>query len=188
MKKTLNTTLIVILTAGLILLTFGCKRSSTSQFEQQERVTEIQVETEVETLVTETVIETTLMETQSQKLLDQSKEVEAKFGELDANVENIGNIFTFIDQNIRDSTPELASEMVYTVMELCEEYKFDFTDKFYNTEVQSTIGNMLPSLESIDLSILLATDNQMVKDLIQETINKKYKLIAIPGLILPLVD
>ena len=62
MKKTLNTTLIVILTAGLILLTFGCKRSSTSQFEQQERVTEIQVETEVETLVTETVIETTHVE------------------------------------------------------------------------------------------------------------------------------
>ncbi|MFC2159589.1 hypothetical protein ACFLQS_02600, partial [Actinomycetota bacterium] len=73
-------------------------------------------------------------------------------------------------------------------MKLCEEYKFDFTDKFNDPEVQSTIYDLLPSLEQIDLNTLKETDNQKVKDLILEAINKKYKLMSVEGFIMPLVD
>ena len=192
MKKIIYTAFIVILLViimfALILISPGCKQPSASQAGGQTQVTETQVETKAETTVTKTVTETAPVETQDQQPVDLSKEVETKFGELDKSVSNVGDIFAFIDQNIKDATPELASEMVYTVMKLCEDYKFDFTDKFNDPEVQSTINNMLPSLEQIDLNTLLGTDNQKVKDLIQETIDKKYKLMSVEGFIMPLVD
>lgn len=189
--KNINKTFVVILQAiiilALILISPGCKKPSAST-DTAVQQTETQVETTLETKATETIPETFTTETQDQHAVDLSKEVEKKFGELDKSVDNIGNIFLFIDQNIKDATPELASEMVYIVMKLCEEYKFDFTDKFSDPEVQSTINDMLPLLEQIDLNILIKTDNQKVKDLIYEAIDKKYKLMAVEGFIMPLVD
>ena len=194
MKKiiSLKTTVIVIIQIimlALLLIIPGCKTPTTStDTTQTVQETQTPVETKVETPATETVTETAPVDTKEQQPVDLSKEVETKFGELDKSVGNVGDIFAFIDQNIKDATPELASEMVYTVMKLCEDYKFDFTDKFNDPEVQSTINNMLPSLEQIDLNTLLGTDNQKVKDLIQETIDKKYKLMSVEGFIMPLVD
>ncbi len=119
---------------------------------------------------------------------DKSKEIESEFNSIEKSTANIIEIFNFIDANIKDSMPELASEMVYSVMKLCEEYKFDFTDKFSGPDVQNTIISLLPSLEQIDLATLVKTDNQKVKGLIQEAIDKKYKLMAVEGFIMPLVD
>jgi hypothetical protein len=187
MKKILNKAFVLILQViiilSLMLINTGCKQPSEST-DTAVQQTETQVETTLETKATETIPETVTAETQE----DLSKEIETKFGELDKSVDNIGNIFIFIDQNIKDATPELASEIVYTVMKLCEEYKFDFTDKFSDPEVQSTINDLLSSLEQIDLNTLIKTNNQKVKDLIQEAIDKKYKLMAVEGFIMPLVD
>lgn len=150
------------------------------QTSSESKTTESAPESTAETTVQE--IATTSTEA------DKSQEIESKFNSLEKSTDNIKEIFNFIGDNIKDANPELASEMVYTVMKLCEEYKFDFTDKFSDSEVQSTINDMLPSLEQIDLNMLIKTDNQKVKDITQEAIDKKYKLIAIEGFIMPLVD
>ncbi|MCJ7666539.1 MAG: Gmad2 immunoglobulin-like domain-containing protein [Actinobacteria bacterium] len=183
-----NTSAVIVQAIILILLAAlvfpGCRQSSVpiveeSQAEQTARETKTQVEDTAETKVKETVT----IETE-----DISKEVETKFNELDKSSTNIENIFIFIDRNLKDATPELTSEMVYAVMRLCEEYKFEFTDKFNDNEVQGTIYDLSPSPEQFDLEMLKETDNQKVKELILETINKKYKLISGEGFIMPLVD
>ncbi|MCJ7472872.1 MAG: hypothetical protein MUP02_08710 [Actinobacteria bacterium] len=190
LKTIAGSIIITIAILMLIIITPGCKQppatpTDTSQTVQE---TQTQTETKVQTPVTETVTETAPIETQDQQTPDLSKEVETKFGKLEKTVANIGEIFSFIDQNIKDASPELTSEMVYAVLKLCEEYKFDFTDKFNNPEVQSTINSLLTSFENIDLNALLDTDNQKVRGLIQETIDKKYKLMSVEGFIMPLVD
>jgi hypothetical protein len=113
--------------------------------------------------------------------------VENSFAELDKSIGNIENVFAFIDQNIKDASPKLESEMVYAAMKLCEEYKFDFTDKFSDTSIKEAIISALPSLENIDLNALAGSDNQKVKELAQEAIDKKYKLMAVEGFIMLLV-
>jgi len=170
--------LIIIITT--VLISPGCWLISQPGSETQAT----EAETEAETQDTETTTE----EIQDQQGKDLSEEVEIKFAELDKTVSNIGEIFSFIDDNIEDTNPELATEMVYAVMKLCEDYKFDVTDKFSDQDVQDTIISMLTSFEDIDLDALIETDNQKVKDLIQEAIDKKYKLMTVEGFIMPLVD
>ena len=119
---------------------------------------------------------------------DLSEEIETMFAGLDKNVGNITNIFIFIDKNIKDASPAFASEMLYSVIKLCEEYKFDFTDKFSDPSIQEAIISALPSFENIDLDILADSSNEKVKELAREAIDKKYKLMAVEGFIMPLVD
>jgi hypothetical protein len=188
MRKSLNKATVFILFTvtifALMSVSQGCKQTPASQPDGETQTTE----SNTETTTTETVTGITPAQTQEEQPRDMSEEVEAKFDGLEKTVANIGEIFSFIDDNIEDATQELASEMVYTVMKLCEEYKFDFTDKFSDQEVQSAINSMLTSFEQIDLNTLLETDNQDVKELIQETIDKKYKLMSVEGFIMPLVD
>jgi hypothetical protein len=183
MRKLLNgATVFILFTVTILVLmsvSQGCKQALALQPDGEAQATE----TKTETPDTETVTESTPDKTQ-----DLSEEVETKFGELGKTVANIGEIFSFIDDNIEDANQELASEMVYTVMKLCGEYKLNFTDKFNDQEVQSTINSMLTSFEQIDLNTLLETDNRNVKELVLETIDKKYKLMSVEGFIMPLVD
>src|SRR4030042_4550473 len=119
---------------------------------------------------------------------DKSQEIGDEFNLIEKTAENIEEIFSFIDENIMNSNPDLASDMVYTVIRLCEDYKFEFTDKFTDQEVQDTIRELSPSLEEFDLDMLRNTDNEKVKAVIEEAINKKYKIMAVEGFIMPLVD
>ena len=119
---------------------------------------------------------------------DKSQEIRDEFNLIEKTAGNIEGIFDFIDENIMDSNPDLASDMVYAVIRLCEDYKFEFTDKFTDQEVQDTIYELSPSLEEFDLDMLRNTDNEKVKAIIEEAINKKYKILAVEGFIMPLVD
>ncbi len=188
MKKLCKSTPVVFLMSiiilSLIIVFSGCRQPAISTETTVQPTQTAQDETTVET----TAAETTAVETQAETTADLSKEVQKQFSALDKSVESIANIFAFIDNNIKDASPELASEMVYTVMKLCEEYKFDFTDKFSDPAVQEAIISLLPSLEKIDLNTLAGSDNQKVKELAKEAIDKKYKLMAVEGFIMPLVD
>jgi hypothetical protein len=192
MKKIFKSTSILFFVAIIILTLIvglsGCRKPSISIETTAQPTQTTQDEATVETTAPETNSETTTSETQIEITEDLSEEVKKKFSELDKSVDNIGNIFAFIDQNIKDVSPELASEMAYTAIKLCEEYKFDFTDKFSEPVVQETIISMLPSLENIDLNTLAQSDNQQVKELAQEAIEKKYKLMTAEGFVMPLVD
>jgi hypothetical protein len=172
----------------LIFIVTGCslftKAAATTQ-STEEQVTENSDTSAVsETETTTTVQETETTAAQTEK----SKEVESNFGLIGKSADNIEEIFKFIDENIKDATPEFASEMLYSIMKLCEEYKFDFTDKLSNQDVQSEIISLLPSFEQIDLNVLTGSGSQKVKELAQEAIDKKYRLIAVEGFIAPVVD
>ena len=179
---------IVIVSAFLIT---GCSlflgQSTTSQTTTSEA--SITTAPSTETEMTTAVVETTAQEsTTVTTVIGRSPEIDNEFQSLEKVPGNIKNIFKFIDDNIADSDPELASEMIYAVLSLCEDYKFDFTEKFSDQDVQNTINQMAPSIEDLDLNILKNTDDQKVKAIIEETISKKYKLMSVEGFIMPLVD
>ena len=188
MKK--NIKIIVLQLFILIILIFafmGCRLLT----EVTPQTTEIEQTSASET-TTEPVAESTSIDTEEQTTqttgADRSIEVENEFNALDKSKANIKEVFDFIDANIKDVLPGLSSEMIYSVMKLCEEYKFDFTDKFANPGIQEAIFSTLPSPENIDLNLLVQSNNQEVKDIAQEAIDKKYKLISVEGFIMPLVD
>jgi hypothetical protein len=138
--------------------------------------------------VPESTTETTAQESAATSTeADKSKEIENKFNKIDKNVDNIEKIIKFIDENISSANQDLADTMVYTAMKLCEEYKFAFTDKFSPQEIQTAILDLSSSGE-IDMKKLKNTDNQKIKDLITEAVNKKYKLMIVEGFVMPLVD
>lgn len=145
-------------------------------------------ETKGEAASGETAVQETEEAATAGQETDKSQEIESEFNLFEKTVENIEDIFNFIDENIMDCDSDLASDMVYVVIRLCEDYKFEFTDKFIDLEVQNTIYELSPSMEEFDLELLKNTDNEKVKDIIEEAINKKYKLISVEGFIMPLVD
>jgi len=123
--------------------------------------------------------------------IDKSEEIENEFNLIDKSVENIEVIFNFIDENIADSDPELASDMVHAVINLCEDYRPVFVDKFSDPEVTGTIYALSSEVITdgeLNLEALRDTENEKVKNVAEEAINKKYKLIMIEGMIEPIVD
>ena len=52
---------------------------------------------------------------------DKSQEIRDEFNLVEKTAENIKEIFNFIDENRMDSNPDLASDMVYAVIRLCED-------------------------------------------------------------------
>ncbi len=171
----------VILTLSLILAT-GC-----GPLKNQGDIAQSQ-ETEEEATSEETAMQETEDTATTEQETDKSQEIESKFNLLEKTAENIEEIFNFIDENIKVCNPDLAVNMVYTVIKLCEDYKFAFTDKFNDQEVQNTIYELSPSMEELNLEFLKNTDNIKVKDIIEEAINKKYKLMSVEGFVMPLVD
>jgi len=123
--------------------------------------------------------------------VDPSAEIKSEFGTIEKSVENIEVIFDFIDENIADSNPELASDMVCTVMKLCEDYREIFAGKFSDPDITGNIYALSSKVivdGVLDLEALRNIDNEKVRDVIEEAISKRYKLITIEGMIEPLVD
>lgn len=123
--------------------------------------------------------------------VDKSEEILNEFNLIDKTVENIELIFNFIDENIKDSNPELASDMVRTVISLCEDYRPVFVNKFSDPDITGTIyahSSVVIEDGKLELEALKDTNNEKVRDVIEEAINKKYKLIMIEGMIEPIVD
>lgn len=175
--------IVLFMTAGISGCNLVFKSTETTpitdQTSQESSATESVPENTTETTVQESA--TTSTEA------DKSKEIESKFNEIDKNVDNIEKIIKFIDENISSANQDLADTMVYTAMKLCEEYKFAFTDKFSPLEIQTAILDLSSSGE-IDMEKLKNTDNQKIKDLITEAVNKKYKLMIVEGFVMPIVD
>jgi hypothetical protein len=116
------------------------------------------------------------------------KDLRSMFDNLDKTTDNIGGIFEFIDQNIEYASPELATDMVYTVIGLCEGYKGDMLTKFSPNHIQEAIFEALPSLDNIDMELLKTTKDEDLRTLIEEAIAKKYRLIALEGSFEPVID
>ncbi len=123
--------------------------------------------------------------------VDRSAEIKNEFDKIDKTNENIGVIFNFINENIADSNPELSSDMVHTVIKLCEDYRPVFAEKISDPDISGTIF-ALSSEVIVDgvlvLEALRDINNEKVRDVIDEAINKRYKLITIEGMIEPIVD
>ena len=122
---------------------------------------------------------------------DRSTEIENEFNQIEKKTENIEALFNFIDENIADSDIELASNMVYGVIKLCEDYRQEFVNKLNDLEVTDTVFALLPSIVvdgELDLETLRDVNNEKVKNIVEEAIDKKYKLILIEGMIEPIVD
>lgn len=123
-----------------------------------------------------------------QQNINPVKEIEDRFNLIEKKVDNIGDIIDFIDGNIDKATPELASTMVYEVLELSEEYEYLFGEKFADPEVQENIYKISDNVNEFDLSVLINTENQKTRELIEEAVNKNYRLINVEGFIMPVVD
>lgn len=116
------------------------------------------------------------------------KEIGQKFDQLVLSGADTVEIFNFIDVNIKDADPGLATGMLAKVIEISEEKKFDFTDKFTSHGIQTAISDALGGEYIVDMEMLKNTTDVKLKDLIAETISRKYKIISVEGFFTPIVD
>ena len=130
--------------------------------------------------------ETTASDQQSSE--SKLKEIGQKFDQLVTSGASTVEIFDFIDANIKDADPDLATVMVAKVIEISEEKKFDFTDKFTSQGIRTAISDALGGEYIVDMEMLKNTTNVKLKDLIAETISRKYKIISVEGFFMPIVD
>jgi hypothetical protein len=83
--------------------------------------------------------------------------------------------------------------MVHTVIKLCKDYRPVFAEKISDPDISGTIF-ALSSEVIVDGALVLEAgalrdiNNERVRNVIDEAINKKYKLITIEGMIEPIVD
>ncbi len=175
---------IVILIVIAVLIITGCSlfnrgavlEEAGGQGEPVEEKTEEKGEPETETPSTN---------------IDKSQEIENGFKLIEKTVKNIEAIFNFINENIADSNPELASNMIYTVIKLCEDYKSTIGDKFSDPEVTGTIYALsTTAVEEGELNLEALKDigSEKVRDIVEEAIDKKYKILMIEGMIEPVID
>ena len=141
---------------------------------------------ESETTENTTEDETTASDRQSSE--SKLKEIGQKFDQLIISEAGTAEIFNFIDANIKDADPELATVMVAKVIEISEEKKFDFIDKFASHDTQTAISDALGGEYVVDMEMLKNTTDVKLKDLIAETISGKYKIISVEGFFMPIVD
>jgi len=184
---------IILLTTTLILMIVmvtgtGCSKAVP---EEKETPEESPGETAEEENGEEPGEETETPVTEADTRVDKSAEIEKEFNQIEKKTENIEALFNFIDENIADSNAELASNMVYEVIKLCEDYRQEFVNKLSDPEVTDTVFALLPSIVvdgGLDLEALMGVNNQKVRNIAEEAIAKKYKLILIEGMIEPIVD
>jgi hypothetical protein len=125
--------------------------------------------------------------------VNKQAEIRNEFEYIDKIFENIEIIFDFIDENISDSDPELASEMVYSAISLCEGYRQEFAEKLSDPDISGNIFALsseviVDGALDLEAEALRDINNEKVMDAIQEAISKKYRLITIEGMIEPVVD
>ena len=97
-------------------------------------------------------------------------------------------LFSYLDSNIKDADTGTITYMVGEMIRISEEKKFDFTDKFTKGKIQEKIYKVLGESYEVDMQILAASTDAELKPLIDETIARKYKILAVEGFFMPLVD
>jgi hypothetical protein len=97
-------------------------------------------------------------------------------------------LFSFLDSNIKNADTGTITYLVGEIIRISEEKKFDFTDKFTKGKIQEKIYKALGESYEVDMQILAASADAELKPLIDETIARKYKIFAVEGFFMPLVD
>jgi hypothetical protein len=97
-------------------------------------------------------------------------------------------LFSYLDSNIKDADTVAITYLVGEIIRISEEKKFDFTDKFTKGKIQEKIYKALGESYEVDMQILAANADSELKPLIDETIARKYKILAVEGFFMPLVD
>jgi hypothetical protein len=119
---------------------------------------------------------------------EKSLEIKNEFKDLLDGGADLIELFEFIDKNIENSDSETASYMIAAVSKKSEDERFDFENKFANSEIQQAILDALGGGYEVDMDKLKNTDNENLKDLIEETIARKYRIINVEGFFMPIVD
>jgi hypothetical protein len=119
---------------------------------------------------------------------DLSIKIKSDFNKLMDAGADTPELFSCLDSNIKDADTNTLTYMVGEVIRISEEKKFDFTDKFTKGKIQEKIYKALGESYEVDMQILAASADTELKPLIDETIARKYKILAVEGFFMPLVD
>jgi hypothetical protein len=187
--------LIAAMACGLFFNITGCclnlstwVTSSTDSAQQDQQTTStagISDSASQQTAAEETTAEQT-GETAAQN--DLSVKIKEGFDKLIGEGAETPELFSFLDTNIKDADTGTVTYMVGEIIRISEEKKFDFTDKFTKGKIQEKIYKALGESYEVDMKILALSTDAELKPLIDETIAKKYKILAVEGFFMPLVD
>jgi hypothetical protein len=119
---------------------------------------------------------------------DLSIKIMEGFGKLVSEGADTPELFSYLDSNIKDADTGTITYLVGEIIRTSEEKKFDFTDKFTKGKIQEKIYMALGESYEADMQILAASTDAELKPLIDETIARKYKILAVEGFFMPLVD
>jgi hypothetical protein len=119
---------------------------------------------------------------------DLSVKIRAGFEKLMGEGADTPELFSYLDTNVKDADTGTVTFMVGEMIRISEEKKFDFTDKFTKGKIQEKIYKALGESYEVDMQILAASTDAELKPLIVETIARKYKILAVEGFFMPLVD
>ena len=119
---------------------------------------------------------------------DLSIKIMKGFDKLVSEGADIPELFSYLDSNIKDADTGTITYLVGEIIRISEEKKFDFTDKFTKGKIQEKIYKALSESYEVDMQILAASADAELKALIDETIARKYKILAVEGFFMPLVD
>jgi hypothetical protein len=186
--------LIAAMVLGLVLNVSGCclnlstwVTSSTDTGQQSEATTagasdsgQIS-QTAAEETTTSQTGETTVQD-------DLSAKIKEGFEKLIGEGADTPELFSYLDSNIKDTDTGTITYMVGEVIRISEEKKLDFTDKFTKGKIQEKIYKALGESYEVDMQILAASTDTELKLLIDETIARKYKILAVEGFFMPLAD
>jgi len=187
--------LIAVLVLGLILNITGCcldlstwVTSSTDTTQQTKETTAADAADAVQTSQT-AAEETAAAQTEDTAPQDDmSVRIREGFDQLIGEGADAPELFDYLDLNIKDVDTGTLTYMVGEMIGISEEKKFDFTDKFTEGKIQEKIYKALGESYKVDMQILAANTDSELRPLIDETIARKYKILAVEGFFMPLVD
>lgn len=186
--------LIALIVLGLSLNITGCcldlstwVTSSTDTAQQTEETTAMASDSVQDSQTA--VEETTAVQTgDAAEQNDLSIKIKADFDKLVSEGTDTPELFSFLDSNIKDADTGALTYMVGEMIRISEEKQFDFTDKFTKGKIQEKIFMALGESYEVDMQVLAAGSDAELKPVIDETITRKYKILAVEGFFMPLVD
>jgi hypothetical protein len=187
--------LIAAIVFGLVFNTAGCCldlsawAASLADTGQQAQTTTAGVSDSGQASLQTIIEETTALQTGETTAQDDlSVKIKEDFDRLMGGGIDTPELFSFLDSNISDADTATITYMVGEVIRVSEEKKFDFTDKFTKGKIQEKIYKALGENYEVDMQVLAAGADAELKPLIDETIARKYKILAVEGFFMPLVD
>ena len=187
---------IAVIVLGLVLNFTGCclnlstRVTSSTDTAQQTKETFAETPASDSGQASQTAAEeTTAAQTvETTAKADMSEKVKADFDKLTGKGADTPELFNYLDSNIKDANIETDTYMAGELIRISEEKKFDFSDKFAKGKIQEKIFKALGESYEVDMQKLIASTDSELKPLIDETVARKYKILAAEGFFTPLVD